>query len=33
MSVYYPRAAMSLRIRWEDFGDTSNEKLKEDYKL
>lgn len=33
MSVFYPQAAVSLRVRWEDFGDTSNTKLQEEYSL
>jgi hypothetical protein len=32
MSVYYPQAAVSLRVRWEDFGD-KDAKLLEVYKL
>lgn len=33
MSFYYPQAAVQLRVRWEDFGDTKNQSLKEDYIL
>ena len=31
MSMYYPQAALSLKVRWENFGDTNNFPLKEDY--
>lgn len=33
MSTYFPQAAIRLRIRWEDFGDTSDASLKEEYIL
>jgi hypothetical protein len=33
MSVYYPQAAIRLRIRWEDFGDDSDEALQKEYIL
>lgn len=31
MGVYYPQASMILRIRWEDFGDLSDDTLKQNY--
>lgn len=33
MGVYYPQAAMSLRVRWEDFGDSQIQKLQSVYVL
>lgn len=33
MGAYFPQAAMTLRIRWEDFGDSQVEKLKQVYVL
>jgi hypothetical protein len=33
MSVYYPQAAMTLRILWEDFGEVQSSKLQQVYSL
>lgn len=33
MSVYYPQGAVTLRVMWEDFGDSTNSKLQEVYSL
>lgn len=33
MGVYYPQSAMSLRVRWEDFGDKQSEALQKTYSL
>lgn len=33
MSVYYPQAALTLRIRWEDFGQKTDQRLQQIYAL
>lgn len=33
MSVYYPQGAMTLRILWEDFGESQNTKFQEVYSI
>jgi hypothetical protein len=33
MSIYYPQGSLTLRIRWEDFGETQNLKLQDVYKI
>lgn len=33
MSVYYPQASLTLRVRWEDFGNEADAKLQSVYSL
>jgi hypothetical protein len=33
MSYYYPQGAMTLKVRWEDFGDKNNAVLNEVYEM
>lgn len=33
MSLYYPQGSLTLRIKWEDFGEKQNEKLQEVYSI